>query len=89
MLRVSGQFRLALLGSAAIGVLQAQSEAVYRNRVQPLLSKYCYSCHSEKAKTDNLNLEALRDYAAAAAQPKTWERVADKISGASSYRVLS
>ncbi len=79
---MSGPFRLALLGAAAIGMLQAQGEAEYRNRVQPLLAKYCYSCHSEKAKTENLSLEALRDYTAAVAHPETWERVADKISAA-------
>ena len=76
---VSGPPRLAVLAFTSAKLLCAQSEVAYRNQVQPLLARYCYSCHSDQAKTGNLSLEALRNYPAAAAQPKTWERVVDKV----------
>jgi hypothetical protein len=64
----------------AAGPLWSQPAVVYRDSVQPVLAKYCYSCHSEKAKAGNLSLEALRDPAAAAAHPAVWDKVLDKLS---------
>jgi mono/diheme cytochrome c family protein len=53
--------------------------ATYRKSVEPLVSKYCLTCHSAKLKTGNLNLEAYRDAAAALKDPDVWERVMEKL----------
>ena len=36
----------------------AEQLAFFESKIRPVLSARCYSCHSEKAKTDNLSFEA-------------------------------
>jgi hypothetical protein len=42
--------------------------------VQPILAKYCIKCHSGAKPRGDLNLEAIKDQAAALAKPKVWEK---------------
>ncbi|HVW86854.1 MAG TPA: DUF1587 domain-containing protein, partial [Bryobacteraceae bacterium] len=46
----------------------------YRKTVLPFLTKNCFGCHNDKARTANLSLETYR------ADPAVWEKVLDRIS---------
>ena len=55
-------------------------EDSFQKTVLPVLSKNCFTCHSTKLHTANLNLEAFRDSSAAIKQRDVWNKVLDKIS---------
>ncbi|HVS34760.1 MAG TPA: DUF1592 domain-containing protein [Gemmataceae bacterium] len=42
--------------------------------VQPILAKYCLSCHSRAKQRGGLNLESFKDQGSALAKPKVWEK---------------
>ena len=77
-----GALPASILAAAALLQAQTPGEATFRTSVQPVLAKYCYSCHNDKAKAGNLSLEAYRDPAIAAQHPGVWEKVLDKLSAA-------
>jgi hypothetical protein len=58
----------------------AADEASYSTAVLPVLSKSCFTCHNEKLKSGNLNLETYRDGKAASQQPQVWEKVLEKVA---------
>src|SRR5947209_787059 len=60
---------LWLLSSARV---QAQGDK------QQIVTKYCVTCHNEKAKTGGLSLEK-RDADHASASPETWEKAIRKL----------
>jgi len=51
----------------------------FQKSVPQLLGSHCTLCHNAKIKTGNLNLEALRDPAAAMAERDVWETVLGKL----------
>jgi hypothetical protein len=59
---------------------QAQSSAdSFQQTVVPVLSKNCFSCHSDRLHTANLSLESFRDQALALQHPEVWVKVLDKL----------
>src|ERR1019366_7264015 len=58
----------------------AGAEESYPRTVQPVLAKYCYSCHNDKLNTSDLSLEAFRDPRLAVKQTAVWAKVLDKVS---------
>ena len=55
------------------------SDTAYRKQIEPLLKKYCYSCHSSAAKIAGLDLEKFRDTAGIRADLKPWQSVVDHL----------
>ena len=51
----------------------------YQKSVQPVLARYCLTCHNAKLKVGNLNLEAYKDAASALKDPDVWENVMQKL----------
>ncbi|MGB7219399.1 MAG: c-type cytochrome domain-containing protein, partial [Vicinamibacterales bacterium] len=47
--------------------------------VQPVVNRYCLSCHSDRLKTGGLTLEN-RDYTHPAADAELWEKVVRKLN---------
>src|SRR5262249_45338667 len=56
-------------------------EAAFRERVVPLLTKYCAKCHSEMKPKAGVNLERFHDVRSVKKDRKTWERVLDNLGG--------
>jgi mono/diheme cytochrome c family protein len=52
--------------------------AAATNTPQAVLTQYCITCHSDKAKTGQLTLESL-DVAKVGTSPETWEKVVRKV----------
>jgi mono/diheme cytochrome c family protein len=74
-------------GSLAVGLLVGQATnsagdqaARFQQVVLPVLAKNCFTCHNEKLRTANLNLEIFGQAALAAQRPEVWEKVRDKLS---------
>src|ERR1041385_8331420 len=55
-------------------------ETSFQAAALPVLSKSCFTCHNEKLKSGNLNLETYRDGKAAIQQPQVWEKVLEKVT---------
>jgi hypothetical protein len=73
MVRESLAIRRAFyLVPAVASALWAQSD--YEKTIQPILSKTCVSCHSDKLKVANLSLEKYTS------DPAVWGKVLDKVS---------
>jgi Protein of unknown function (DUF1592)/Protein of unknown function (DUF1588)/Protein of unknown function (DUF1587)/Protein of unknown function (DUF1585)/Protein of unknown function (DUF1595) len=51
----------------------------YQQTVLPVLSKNCFSCHSDRLHTAGLSLEAFQDPALALQKPEVWVKVLDKL----------
>ena len=49
-----------------------------RTTVQPVLDKYCVTCHNQRLRTAGLTLDAV-DSAAPASNAELWERVIAKL----------
>jgi hypothetical protein len=64
-------------------LVDGQPGIVFRDRVQPLLRKYCIECHGQETHEGQVNFEAFKDFSAAITDRKTWER-ARKMLGAGS-----
>jgi len=56
----------------------ADGEA-YASEVRPVLERSCYVCHSSAVRNADLDLEAYADTAAIVADPRTWEKVVEKV----------
>ncbi len=56
----------------------AQTPAPAADGPQAVISQYCVTCHSDKAKTGGLTLESL-DVARVGANAQTWEKVVRKV----------
>src|SRR5580704_14552438 len=68
---------LAKAASAVASSAQTTDNAYaksYRDRVRPLLQKYCVECHGRETHEGEVNFEALKDFSAAVGERKTWER---------------
>jgi hypothetical protein len=59
----------------------AQASFDTRTTVQPLLDKYCITCHNQRLRTAGLTLDAA-DVAAPASNAELWERVIAKLARA-------
>ena len=62
----------------ALLIGNAQTPAPQPATPQAVITQYCVTCHSDKAKTGGLTLESL-DIARAGANAQTWEKVVRKI----------
>ena len=72
---------LLLAGAAAAASRDSvkADAATYQKSVQPVLARYCLTCHNAKLKVGNLNFEAYKDAAAALKDPDVWESVMQKL----------
>lgn len=50
------------------------SDSAYRQTVEPVLAKHCFSCHNQKLALANLNLTQFPE------SPLAWEKVRDKVA---------
>ncbi|PWU04044.1 MAG: hypothetical protein C5B51_17615, partial [Terriglobia bacterium] len=86
--KLLGMFAVSAMVCAPVAVLHAQASAAkglpadFGQSVLPVLAKNCFSCHSEKLATANLNLEAFRNSNLAPQRPEVWEKVLDKLRSA-------
>ena len=77
----AGWFLAAAGPIGAAGRAQsAVSPPVSPSPVQPVVAKYCVTCHNERLQTANLALDAL-DPANVAADAEVWEKVIYKLRG--------
>jgi hypothetical protein len=58
----------------------APAPAGFEERVLPVLKAHCYECHSGPEPKGEFALDALRDEAAARAQPETWKLVRGRVA---------
>ncbi len=72
-----------MVAKSGSALADGQPAIVYRDRVQPLLRKYCIECHGQETHEGQVNFEAFKDFSAAIGDRKTWER-ARKMLGAGS-----
>src|SRR5262245_53681884 len=56
-----------------------RAAAAFDTQVKPVLARTCYSCHNEYVRNADLNLAAHATEAAVVANPRTWEKVAEKV----------
>ena len=63
----------AVANGAGSGAEAESREAkVYREKVQPIVVKFCVDCHNNRKQNGEVNFEASTDFAAALAQGQTW-----------------
>ena len=55
---------------------ESADSKTFRDRVKPLLTKYCIECHGRETHEGEVNFEAFKDFSAAVGQRKTWEACA-------------
>ena len=77
-------FALATLGSTSVRAAgsassHAAADATFKEKVAPLLNKYCLSCHGSKKPKADLNLAKYGDAASILEARKTWEGVLDYV----------
>ena len=51
----------------------------FTQTVLPVLSKNCFTCHSDRLPTGGLSLEVFRDSSLALQRPEAWAKVLDKL----------
>lgn len=56
-------------------------KATYARDIQPLIKKYCYSCHQGEMTKGGVVLDAYKDEASLAADRATWKKVFDNVNG--------
>ena len=69
----------AALPLAVCGLAAGPQNSTFENSVQPLLAKNCYSCHNEKLKSGDLNLQAYTSASSVAADREKWETIVRRI----------
>jgi mono/diheme cytochrome c family protein len=78
-------FGVSSVACSSLAILLAQTTptkstaADFERSVLPVLARNCFTCHNEKLKTANLNLEAFRDFSLAPQHPEIWEKVLNKL----------
>ncbi len=70
---------LIALVSAASGALHAVAENRFKERVVPLLEKYCYDCHDDVTTKGNLDLTPFLDAQSVVKEHKLWLRVLHQV----------
>ena len=92
-MHISGRASVFAVGvgfCAAVGLLSVRTSAgqapavaqVSGSTSEAVLSRYCISCHNQKAKTGGLALDAL-DVTNPGAHAETWEKVVEKLRAGS------
>jgi len=75
-----------VIGLGAIGWGRSESpgasrgEEAYRSKIQPLLEKYCYDCHSDGTEKGDFALDQHANYAAMRADLAAWDNVRQQIA---------
>ena len=70
---------LAVLLTLPPGAPSARGATAFDTQVKPVLTRTCYTCHNEFVRNADLNLAAHATEAAVVANPRTWEKVAEKM----------
>jgi hypothetical protein len=71
---------VALAGTAIAAQAPSGTDpAVFTQRIQPLIAKYCLECHATARQKGDLDLEQFASLAAVREQPRLWVEVADKL----------
>jgi len=69
-----------LIGLAGAGLAsESPDSTAFESTVKPFLSRTCFTCHSSRLKTGNLDLEAYPTPASVAQDVPTWEKVIAKL----------
>ena len=76
-----GGIALAIAIAVAVGVSNAGGERgdAYAKQVRPLLTKYCFECHSAKAHKGDLDLERFDSLAAIRKDLKPWQHLIEQV----------
>lgn len=74
-----GQAALAGLLGAAVKAAPPDHGNDDPARIRPLLSEYCFSCHSTEKQKGDLDLERFTTAASIAADPAVWEKVIEQL----------
>ena len=64
----------ALLAVPALGIAASAGDS-FESVVQPLLAQNCYSCHNEKLKSGDLNLQVFTSSDAISQNREKWETI--------------
>lgn len=59
----------------------AVQKATYPRDIQPLMKKYCFSCHQGDMAKGGVALDGYKDEAGLAAERTTWKKVFDNVNG--------
>jgi len=59
--------------------LATRGQAVYEQKIKPLLEQYCYDCHSDDVDKGSFLLDGHKDYAALRADFKLWDHVRQQL----------
>jgi hypothetical protein len=77
---------VAFAGACLPAVAQENPEPVltkeqihFRDKIRPLLEKYCYECHGEKKQKGDLNLAVFTDLDSAAEHQDVWVSVLERV----------
>ena len=72
----------AQVASKSNGMVEpARSRDSFRTDVQPMLSKYCTSCHGQTKPKGGLNLAAMQAEASGVSDRKRWGRIKEYVEG--------
>ncbi|GEP45333.1 DUF1592 domain-containing protein [Brevifollis gellanilyticus] len=67
------------LPSMAAENLATRGQAVYEQKIKPLLEQYCYDCHSDGVDKGNFLMDDHKDYASMRADFKMWDHVRQQL----------
>ena len=70
---------LAVLLTLPPAAPSAHGTTAFDTQVKPVLARTCYTCHNDYVRNADLNLAAHATEAAIVANPRTWEKVAEKV----------
>src|SRR5579859_1006668 len=79
LLAVSGFFALIVRGQGSDRKASADPKTEYATIVQPLLTKYCLSCHSTKIKKGSLDLERFSSIDRVRKDLKPWQQLIEML----------
>jgi hypothetical protein len=74
-----GMFALVIRGQGNAPKLPADPKTEYGTVIRPLLSKYCLSCHSTKAKKGSLDLERFASLDQVRKDLKPWQQIIEML----------
>lgn len=71
-----------LLATSVPGFTQDLSEVIgsdYRQRIVPLLERYCYDCHDAESREGELDLERFASFDAVRQEPEVWQKLVEQL----------
>ena len=82
-MRISPPCTLAILLAASLpGIVQGSFDELgsdYRQRVLPILDRYCFDCHDAESKEGELDLERFASIDAIRQEPEIWQKLVEQL----------